>query len=330
MRNYRDYTGEQGYGDERPVTTSSYNRPGSAHRSNSQKGLQNLNEESSGLARTFGKGQRVGGGEKKLHLGRGKNNRDEEELSSLSGFTASDREEEEEHEDQHEIKWSMAPKINKNKYVESDEEEEEEEEERDVVLKPHNDLQERFKEHDMMRRKGEQERQEQKILAARNAEIMQQNSRTMPLKRPNSSHGALKTSANMSRTFLNSQKENMNHHQNRPQTSYNNRGHHQGEEVEDYEERKPVTFKPVYTKTIRETLINKKVYNYSDKSFKTIAKKSDPVSRMNAFKNEWNKTKFLKANNQKKEGRKLNLAERNQTSKPDFIFHKYKSKYNMD
>lgn len=92
-----------------------------------------------------------------------------------------------------------------------------------------------------------------------------------------------------------------------------------------------VTFKPIYTKTIRETLINKKVYNYKDKNFKTIAKKSDPVSRINAFKNEWNKTKFLKANNtQKKEGRKLNLAERNQTSKPDFIFHKYKSKYNMD
>ena len=92
-----------------------------------------------------------------------------------------------------------------------------------------------------------------------------------------------------------------------------------------------MTFKPIYTKTIRETLIGKKVFNYSEKNFKTIAKKSDPVSRMNAFKNEWNKTKFLKANSQKmKEGRKLNLAERNQTSKPDFVFHKYKNKYGMD
>jgi len=333
MRNYRDYAGELSYGDERPATTSTYNRPGSAHRSNSQKGFNNLHEESSGLAKTFGKGQRVGGGEKKLHLGRGKNRDEEEELSSLSGFTASDREEEEEdHEDHTEIKWSMAPKNaknKKNKYQESDEEEEEEED-RDIVLKPQDDLQERFREHDMMRRKGEQERQEQKILAARNAEMMQNANQTMPLKRPNSSQGALRTSTNMSRTFLNSQKENMNH-QNRPQTSYNNRANHQGEEeAEEYEERKPVTFKPIYTKTIRETLINKKVYNYKDKNFKTIAKKSDPVSRINAFKNEWNKTKFLKANNQKKEGRKLNLAERNQTSKPDFIFHRYKSKYNMD
>ena len=333
MRNYRDYAGELSYGDERPATTSGYNRPGSAHRSNSQKGLHNLNEESSGLAKTYGKGQTLGGGEKRLHLGRGKNNRDNEELSSLSGFTASDREEEEEeeHEDHNEIKWSMAPKIQnknkKNKYADSDEEEEEE---RDIVLKPQNDLQERFREHDMMRRKGEQERQEQKILAQRNAELLNaQNSQTIPLKRPNSSHGALRTSTNMSRTFLNNQKENMSHTQNRPQTSYNNR-HHQGEEEAEFEERKPVTFKPIYTKTIRETLINKKVYNYKDKNFKTIAKKSDPVSRINAFKNEWNKTKFLKANSQKKEGRKLNLAERNETSKPDFIFHRYKSKYNMD
>ena len=119
-----------------------------------------------------------------MHLGRGKNNRDEEELSSLSGFTASDREEEEEdHDDHNEIKWSMAPKNNnkKNKYADSDEEEEEEEN-RDIMLKPHNDLQERFREHDMMRRKGEQEKQEQKILAQRNAELLQNASQTMPLK----------------------------------------------------------------------------------------------------------------------------------------------------
>ncbi len=46
----------------------------------------------------------------------------------------------------------------------------------------------------------------------------------------------------MSRTFLNSQKENMNIH-NRPQTSYNNRNLHGGEEeAEEYEERKPGIF----------------------------------------------------------------------------------------
>ena len=120
-----------------------------------------------------------------MHLGRGKHNKEEEELSSLSGFTASDREEEEEeeHDDHNEIKWSMAPKNKKNKYAES-EEEEEEEEDRDIMLKPQDDLHERFREHDMMRRKGEQEKQEQKLLAARNAEMLHnaQNSQTMPLK----------------------------------------------------------------------------------------------------------------------------------------------------
>jgi len=331
MRNYRDYAAELGFGDEKTTTTSALNRPNSAHRSNSQQGFRNnqpsLNEESSGLGKSYGKGQRIGGGEKKLQLGKGKNNKDEEEeLSSLSGFTGSDHEGEEE-EDHNEIKWSMAPKNKKNKYQESEEEEEEEElenENRDIMLKPQDDLHERFREHDMMRRKGEQEKREREILAGRNAGNFQniQNSQTMPLKRPQSSHGALRTSTNMSKTFLNSQKENMNH-QNRPQTAARPDSY-------ETEERKPVTFKPVYTKTIRETLIQKKVYNYSEKNFKTIAKKSDPVSRINAFKNEWNKTKFLKANQKMKEGRKLNLAERNQNSKPDFIFHKYKSKYNFD
>jgi len=320
MRNYRDYAAELSYGEEKGLK-----RPASAHRNNAQQDFHHI-EENSGFGKSFGKGQRVGGGEKKLQLGKGKNYRDEEqeELSSLSGFTASDNEE---NEDRDEIKWSMAPKSKMNKYSESDEEEDEEEENdwrhenRDIMLKKEN-LQERFKEHDLMRRKGEQEKQRQKeILAAQNAENLH-NMQTMPLKRPQSSNGAMRTSASnmqMSRTFLNTQKENM-----RPQTAA-----HSGA-YEDTEDRKPVTFKPIYTQTIRETLIKKKVFNYSEKNFKTIAKKSDPVSRINAFKNEWNKTKFLKAGNQKKEGRKLNLAERNQTSKPDFIFHKYKSKYNMD
>jgi len=325
MRNYRDYAAELSYGEEK-----GFKRPASAHRSNSQQGFQN-NEENSGFGKSFGKGQRVGGGERKLHIGKGKNYRDEEqeELSSLSGFTASDNEEE--HEDRDEIKWSMAPKNNKhnnkNRFTESDDEDEEEEndwqhENRDIMLKPQVDLQERFQEH---RRQLELEKKQKEILAAQNAENLQniQSSQTMPLKRPQSSHGTMRTSTNMSRTFLNTQKENIHH--NRPQTAAH------PDAYENEEERKPVTFKPIYTKTIRETLIGKKVFNYSEKNFKTIAKKSDPVSRMNAFKNEWNKTKFLKANSQKmKEGRKLNLAERNQTSKPDFVFHKYKNKYGMD
>jgi hypothetical protein len=111
-------------------------------------------------------------------------------LSSLSGFTASDREGEEE-DDHHEIKWSMAPKNKKNKYEESEEENEDEEEgeeweneNRDIMLKPQDDLHERFREHDMMRRKGEQEKREREILAARNPQNFQniQNSQTMPLK----------------------------------------------------------------------------------------------------------------------------------------------------
>lgn len=94
-----------------------------------------------------------------------------------------------------------------------------------------------------------------------------------------------------------------------------------------------VPFKPIYTKSINQTLMEKKVFNYADKKFKTLPKKSDPVSRFNAFRNGWNKTKFLKntgGNDNKKEGRKLNLSVRNQTSKPDFVFHKYQPKYVFD
>jgi len=59
-------------------------------------------------------------------------------------------------------------------------------------------------------------------------------------------------------------------------------------------------------------MMEKKVFDYKDKKFKTIPKKFDPVSRINAFKNEWKKTKFLKNNSSSlKEGRKLALAERN-------------------
>jgi len=38
-------------------------------------------------------------------------------------------------------------------------------------------------------------------------------------------------------------------------------------------------------------MMEKKVFDYKDKKFKTIPKKFDPVSRINAFKNEWKKNK---------------------------------------
>ena len=90
-----------------------------------------------------------------------------------------------------------------------------------------------------------------------------------------------------------------------------------------------MAFTPIYKKGIQQTLIEKKAFNYNDKKFNTLAKKSDPVSRFNAFKSEWGKTKILKGDTKGKEGRKLNLAERNQTSKPDFIFHRYQSKFHF-
>ena len=88
-----------------------------------------------------------------------------------------------------------------------------------------------------------------------------------------------------------------------------------------------VGFKPVYKVAYPQFLRETKQFNYSEKRFSTVLKKSDPVSRFNAFKNSWNNTKFLKSNTVKgKEGRKLNLAERNQLSKPEPLFHKYHPK----
>jgi len=249
--------------------------------------------------------------------GKGKKYQDEQEdeLSSLSGFTASDNEEQED------MKFKMAPKGKKNKRDFSDDEEWEAEN-RDIVLNHQEDIKERFLRHENLRKKNEEERRQREILASQNPDNIQ----NVPLKRPHSSHGALKGSENnknMGRTFMNTQKENL--YQERPQTAYN-----ASHDDEEYEIRQTPAFKPIYTKTIQQTLIEKKVFNYTDKKFKTIAKKSDPVSRFNAFRNEWNKTKFLKANPKMKEGRKLNLAERNQNSKPDFIFHRYQPKYTFD
>lgn len=239
---------------------------------------------------------------------------EQDELSSLSGFTASDNEE---HDD---MRFKMAPKGKKNKHDLTDDENEWDAENRDIVLNPQEDIKERFLQHEYLRKKIEEERRQKGVLTNQNPENIQ----NVPLKRPHSSHGALKSSENqsMTRTFMNHQKE--NHYQERPQTAYN------GNQDEEYEVRQTPAFRPIYTKTIQRTLIEKKIFNYTDKKFKTIPKKSDPVSRFNAFRNEWNKTKFLKANPKMKEGRKLNLAERNQISKPEFIFHRYQPKYVFD
>jgi len=74
------------------------------------------------------------------------------------------------------------------------------------------------------------------------------------------------------------------------------------------------SFKPVYKMAYPQYLRETRQFNYKEKQFTTVLKKCDPVSRFNAFKNSWENTRFLKNNNVKgKEGRKLNLAERNQT-----------------
>jgi hypothetical protein len=249
-------------------------------------------------------------------LGRSKdlNNKklkDEDELSSLSGFTASDNEENDD------IKFKKFSKVKKNRKEPSDDEEDLDQENQDIVLNPKEDMRARFEHYENLRKKNEEERRQREILGTQNVDNLQ----NIPLKRPHSSHGALKTTETIQpKGFVNRQKENL--YPERPQTA--NVRLYDGD---NDEERKPITFKPVYTKGYQQTLIEKKVFNYTDKKFKTIAKKSDPVSRFKAFSTQWNKTKFLKNNPKMKEGRKLNLVERNQISKPEFVFHRYQSKY---
>lgn len=83
-------------------------------------------------------------------------------------------------------------------------------------------------------------------------------------------------------------------------------------------------FRPVYTIGYQQSQIAKKIFNFKDKSFSTVPKKTDVVSRINAYRNTWNSTSFLKKNSlASKEGRKLNLAERNQSLREDVTPKRY-------
>lgn len=83
-------------------------------------------------------------------------------------------------------------------------------------------------------------------------------------------------------------------------------------------------FQPVYTEAYNQFLITNKCFNYKDKKFITVAKKTDIVAKYQNLRKGWEKTKFLKNNNsQGKEGRKLNLAERINNDKPEEMFYRY-------
>jgi len=320
MRNSRELGASLRQSNEEEANFFNTKRP--TQRSGSQRGLQHqqfFNDQNSPQGqeqlKMSNKGQRLGqnnGNKPKVDRGnRRKHGEEEEELSSLSGFTASDNEE---HDD---LKFKIHSKTTKNVHLHSDDEEEWDQENRDIVLNPKEDFNEKFQQYEMLRKKNAEEKRQREILAAQNPDNVQ----NIPLKRPHSSHGPMKNSENtLSGTFALRQKENL--YPERPQTA-NVKFHEEAYETK-------TAFRPIYTKPILQTMIEKKVFNYKDKTFKTIPKKSDPVSRINAFKNEWNKTKFLKNNPKMKEGRKLNLAERNQTSKPEFIFHRYQAKYTFD
>ncbi len=72
-------------------------------------------------------------------------------------------------------------------------------------------------------------------------------------------------------------------------------------------------------------LISNKVFNYKQKNFGTLSKKSDPVKKYQSLKKGWEKTKNLT----EKEGRKLNLAERILNSKPEERFYRYVNKADL-
>lgn len=67
---------------------------------------------------------------------------------------------------------------------------------------------------------------------------------------------------------------------------------------------------------MNEFKVKNKQFDYNNKKFKTIPKKSDPVSRYQSMQQAWKSNKFLKSNNNtsssksganEREGRKLNL-----------------------
>ena len=91
-------------------------------------------------------------------------------------------------------------------------------------------------------------------------------------------------------------------------------------------------FKPIYNISMNHFKMVSKQFDYTNKKFSTVVKKSDPVSRYQALNQGWKKSKFLKnsgnAENQtgNAQGSQLQLSERIAASKPEYIFHKYLNK----
>lgn len=53
-------------------------------------------------------------------------------------------------------------------------------------------------------------------------------------------------------------------------------------------------YKPIYSMGISEMNMRNKNFNFTSKTFKTIPKKSDPVSKYQNFNKGWKQSKFLK------------------------------------
>ncbi|CAD8194948.1 unnamed protein product [Paramecium octaurelia] len=90
------------------------------------------------------------------------------------------------------------------------------------------------------------------------------------------------------------------------------------------------SYKPIYTTSIHQSQQMQKKYNYKQKSFNTLPKRSDPVARYQQMSSQWKKTKFLQNTNGLKEGRKLNLDTRIEQQKQELkesgMFHRYIAK----
>ncbi|CAD8191296.1 unnamed protein product [Paramecium pentaurelia] len=90
------------------------------------------------------------------------------------------------------------------------------------------------------------------------------------------------------------------------------------------------SYKPIYTSSIHQSEQMQKKYNYKQKSFNTLPKRSDPVARYQQMSSQWKKTKFLQNTNGLKEGRKLNLDTRIEQQKQELkesgMFHRYIAK----
>jgi chemotaxis protein histidine kinase CheA len=110
----------------------------------------------------------------------------------------------------------------------------------------------------------------------------------------------------------------------RPSTAYGGKASNYGEQEVERPRTAAAPFKAVYKKSVPQFQREQKMFNYGEKKFTTVVKKSDIVKRFQAFNTSWKSTAFLKHNNTKgREGRKLNLSERISSSKPETMFYKY-------